>query len=249
MMNLPFYHTHPLNHKMSLWMTSLKIYLVKLQMNMFQFNLVVLVINISLNLGPCGKAHCILGCVCDSLLTSRPPCGHFFCRDANRCTKHARARRHSLDSNLLDMRREQVEERRERKIENFVRENGVLKKRQVLRELYDTRCNLEDSKRENAVLRSKLTNQLEEIRFMKNIQRPRPVEPPPSSGSSICGKDGMPLSEGLLDEWATTFHKNNPCDFVARLIAEMFTEHYLATAPELQEGHIQAIICKISFFL
>ncbi len=146
------------------------------------------------------------------------------------------------------MRREQIEERRERKIENFVRENGVLKKRQVLRELYDTRCNLEDSKRENAVLRSKLTDQLEEIRFMKNIQRPRPVEPPPSSGSSINGKDGVPLSEGLLDEWATTFHKNNPCDFVARLIAEMFTEYYLATAPELQEGHIQAIICKNLFF-
>jgi len=82
---------------------------------------------------------------------------------------------------------------------------------------------------------------------MKEFQRPRPVEQPPSSGSSISGKDGVPLSERLMDDWVSTLDKNSPCEFVARLVAEMFTKDHLAKAPELEEGHIQAIICKIIF--
>jgi len=136
-----------------------------------------------------------------------------------------------------------VEKRRERKLEEFIRGNDGLQKRQVLKELYITRSDLEKTKNENDSLRSKLRDQQEEERYLKNMQRRRPVESPsPSVVSGILGKNGMALSETLLDQWAYLLHKNRPCDFVAQLLSEMFTDHYLATIPELQESQIQAII-------
>lgn len=140
-----------------------------------------------------------------------------------------------------------VEKRRERKLEAFIRENDGLQKRQVLKELYVTRSDMEKTKNENDSLRSKLRDQQEEERYLKNMQRRRPVESPSPSGTSILGKNGMPLSETLLDQWANLLDKNRPCDFVAQLLSEMFTDHYLATVPELQESQIHAIISKNIF--
>lgn len=169
----------------------------------------------------CGNDYCALGCVCESLLSQRKPT-----RQSNVSIKNP------IDSSVG------------KKIDDHMRELSVLTKQQVLRAAFNTLSEIDDIReRINAFIRlsNKLRDEFEDSLYtMENSQL--------MTRSTLLGMDGMPMSETILEELAESCNKNNPKDFVCKLLSKMFLAPHLAHGPVLQQSQMEEIICEMIFY-
>lgn len=136
-----------------------------------------------------------------------------------------------------------------KKINDHTREFSILTKQQVLRAAFHALSEIEDIReRNNAFTRlsNKLRDEVEESLYTKeNSQENSQL----LTLSTHLGMDGMPMSETSLDKLSESCDKNNPIEFLSKLLPKMFPLSHLAHGPVLQENQMEEIICKIFYLL